>query len=1280
MHKIIKKLISLILAILLSVGSLGLVASVKAADSNTSPDSDSAAAESSSIGISEDSLAADSTYTAEETPVFGSASNKNIGTESLGGTEEIVPQDNMEILSDSDSALHFDEEYVENEIVYQEDTAINAETGENESLGGIAGATISASKDAVIINKDSSAAITLNYSNAPENGKILIGTWHGLFPASNVKCSLTDRGNKTLTLTIQALATGTCSVIVALCNRLYVPYAIARIKVNVCVSSLTTDTDLSSIILKQGAAKTILFTAKGYSGSSEITISTTNDTAYTCSVGAKNGDTVPVVLKGNQIGTGSVTVYYKADLTGDVLQKVTFSVSVLPNSRATLSVASANIALYTGQSQGITITYGNYSGSVYFAYYSTNRSAFSCEWSGAWVGNSQTLTITGTGGGTGRITVYLYTSGGIPLTTATIFVSVRKDTTPSLTASTTFLNLDTGSSGSVAYTLTNCSSMSTAVGCTNSNPNICRYAWNNNGNHYTLTVAGKNAGTAVLQIWVKDAAGNILASSKLTVTVKAKLPPKLSVSRTSARLSVKDTQTFYFSYANCLEPVKLSYSNSASNVCSATWSAWSGNSISMTVTGNEPGTIIIIVRLLRASDLAVLDSLQVSVTVDAKPSDIPISNLSYPFHNFNAKSLSACVYMYGNNQIAQNVCDWLGYGGQCFGMATSAGLLYGHTVSVGSFNTGKNKVSQLSMADRSGSLGLTVSDFIEAMHASQAATTLFSTEGVNETANAIISEIGAGRIIFVGIRGDYPDTDKNGKSIIATWGHRVLAYDYSLTGNKLTVSIYDSNDPMVPQTLTFSRNSAASPYTTWSYTANGIHWGTGEKNAVVRYTTYANIESVWQLGKQGKLFSEIKDSQDKNIILTNESNFTLYSYNYDTKESTAIAKYQNGTLSEKAENVEAGSIPKEVGAESDGLNILVVPADYYFVEDDSPEDGISMSIVSELLSVKVETDTDSFGFCADETSNEASASITPGTGEKYQITIGSSRQENPGTMSIEGVGSGRAVNMNLAQGNLSLGDDADSAALTVEPSVELYSVSAEAETGGKITPAGSTEYAAGENVLYSISADDGYSIGDVLVDGQSVGRVTSWYFENISESHTITATFVQNISACAIQVSSDNVSYNGEQLMPSVTVTDKNGTVLEENVDYQTAYNDNVQSGTAKVVVMALPGSVYAGTAETSFTIQGPVIQNAIVQQGKLNVTLSDAAFESDSVIYASVYDGNGKLLEVFSKALGTEANPATFDLSNIVVPGRYKVKIFLVSNASFSPKTPDFTTSYVVN
>jgi|GEM_PF-3957531 len=72
----------------------------------------------------------------------------------------------------------------------------------------------------------------------------------------------------------------------------------------------------------------------------------------------------------------------------------------------------------------------------------------------------------------------------------------------------------------------------------------------------------------------------------------------------------------------------------------------------------------------------------------------------------------------------------------------------------------------------------------------------------------------------------------------------------------------------------------------------------------------------------------------------------------------------------------------------------------------------------------------------------------------------------------------------------------------------LYTITATAGAGGSISPPGSVEVAESKSKAFTITADAGYVIADVLVDGKSVGAVSKYTFSNVTANHTIKATFV----------------------------------------------------------------------------------------------------------------------------------------------------------------------------
>lgn len=72
-----------------------------------------------------------------------------------------------------------------------------------------------------------------------------------------------------------------------------------------------------------------------------------------------------------------------------------------------------------------------------------------------------------------------------------------------------------------------------------------------------------------------------------------------------------------------------------------------------------------------------------------------------------------------------------------------------------------------------------------------------------------------------------------------------------------------------------------------------------------------------------------------------------------------------------------------------------------------------------------------------------------------------------------------------------------------------YTIVATAGVNGRISPTGTVEVTEGESRTYTISAEEGYEIDVIKVDGESIDVVEDYTFDNVVASHTIDVTFKQ---------------------------------------------------------------------------------------------------------------------------------------------------------------------------
>lgn len=93
----------------------------------------------------------------------------------------------------------------------------------------------------------------------------------------------------------------------------------------------------------------------------------------------------------------------------------------------------------------------------------------------------------------------------------------------------------------------------------------------------------------------------------------------------------------------------------------------------------------------------------------------------------------------------------------------------------------------------------------------------------------------------------------------------------------------------------------------------------------------------------------------------------------------------------------------------------------------------------------------------------------------------------------------------------------DSATLTViddatPPSETTYIITAAAGANGSISPSGSVEVKEGADQTFTITADEGYEMENLKVDGRDVSAASSYTFNNVTEAHRIEATFKQKVT------------------------------------------------------------------------------------------------------------------------------------------------------------------------
>jgi hypothetical protein len=81
-----------------------------------------------------------------------------------------------------------------------------------------------------------------------------------------------------------------------------------------------------------------------------------------------------------------------------------------------------------------------------------------------------------------------------------------------------------------------------------------------------------------------------------------------------------------------------------------------------------------------------------------------------------------------------------------------------------------------------------------------------------------------------------------------------------------------------------------------------------------------------------------------------------------------------------------------------------------------------------------------------------------------------------------------------------------------------FGVTSSAGPGGTISPSGSQFAYAGSSQTFTITADSGYKILDVVVDGVSKGPISTYSFTDVQANHEISATFTADAALFPVEI------------------------------------------------------------------------------------------------------------------------------------------------------------------
>ena len=241
---------------------------------------------------------------------------------------------------------------------------------------------------------------------------------------------------------------------------------------------------------------------------------------------------------------------------------------------------------------------------------------------------------------------------------------------------------------------------------------------------------------------------------------------------------------------------------------------------------------------------------------------------------------------------------------------------------------------------------------------------------------------------------------------------------------------------------------------------------------------------------------------------------------------------------------------------------------------------------------------------------------------------------------------------------------------------EAYTITASAGPNGSISPSGNVTVNQGSDKSFTITPDTGYQIDDVLVDGNSVGAVSSHTFSNVNENHTISATFMssENIILNSITVSPSTMSLveGGSQTISSITAHYSDGSTADIALDDCAISSEN--PGVALVDTEGVIRAVSIGIA----TIRIIYVEDFIDKTDSVEVTVTSVAPETYTITasagsHGSISPSGNVTVNQGSDKSFTITPDTGYQIDDVLVDGS---SVGAVSSYTFTNVTQDHTIS----
>ncbi|MFA4966361.1 MAG: hypothetical protein WC709_12125, partial [Thermoleophilia bacterium] len=215
-----------------------------------------------------------------------------------------------------------------------------------------------------------------------------------------------------------------------------------------------------------------------------------------------------------------------------------------------------------------------------------------------------------------------------------------------------------------------------------------------------------------------------------------------------------------------------------------------------------------------------------------------------------------------------------------------------------------------------------------------------------------------------------------------------------------------------------------------------------------------------------------------------------------------------------------------------------------------------------------------------------------------------------------------------------------------------FTITPSAGAGGDISPAAPQTVAFGADQAFTVTPAVGYHVADVLVDGGSVGAVTSYTFTNVTGDHTISATFTASTAT----------------ITPSAGAHGSISPASAQTVDYgaDQAFTITPATGYHVADVLVDGGSVGAATSYTFTNVTADHTISATFAIDTFTITTSAGA-------HGSISPNTPQTVNYGASKAFTIAPDIGYHVADVLVDS---VSVGAVTAYTFSGVTADHTIS----